>query len=590
MKKIIFILVSALFLAQYANAEFVKPERAAQYAKGALGMKETPEPENTSSLRAQGRNGNAEPEYYVFNNPQGGWVIIAADDRINPVIGYSDNGSFSISDMPESVQWWMDGVAQTVNAVRESGLEIPSSAWSSPAIMSAGAPASVKDSLETAKWSQSEPYNNMCPVANGENMRSVTGCVATAMSIIMRYNRWPEHGKGVIGGYTTLSYPTYIPPYAIDDHVYDWDEMPLSDGSHPNSKWTPENRKQVAQLMHDCGVAVKMDYTSEGSGTLSNLVTNAFQENMSFSDKAALVSRSSYTRDDWFSLLRNEIDQRRVVYYAADSEGGGHAFVCDGYDTDGQQIRINWGWGGYYNGYYALNLEVSEMGLAFSNSQVAIIGLAPDTTSVEVKETAKIICNQVNGFYGIEPLVPADITEGGEFSFYVGWLMNNENRDVTREFKICLEDKNGTVKQEGWHLSIDFPASNGYLYSNETEKTTLTVSPELTDIFRLYYKDDQGEWHPMQGNYDLLPDVEGIICGVIQDPLIILPDDCVAGKDIKLILSLGFTHVKSVKWNVNGEELEEDACQLKSGKNSIRADVEYLDGSKGSIYRTIQLE
>ena len=590
MKKILFVLVSALFPVQSVNAEFVKPEKAAGYAQVFLGMKDAPEPENMSSLRAQGRDGNAEPEYYVFNNPQGGWVIIAADDRVNPVIGYSVKGSFSTSDMPENVQWWMDGVAQTVKAVRESGLEIPASAWSSPVTKSAGAPVSVKDSLETAQWSQSEPYNNLCPVVNSENKRSITGCVATAMAIIMRYNRWPEHGKGVIGGYTTSSYRTYIAPYAIDNHVYDWDEMPLSDGARSASKWTSENRKQVAQLMHDCGVAVKMDYTSDGSGALSNLVTDAFQEHMSYSDKAAFVSRSSYTTDEWFALIKNEIEHRRVVYYSAESEGGGHAFVCDGYDTDGQEIHINWGWNGYFNGYYTLKLEVSELGLAFSNSQSAIIGLAPDTAGVEMIESAKIVCCQVNGFYGIEPLVPADITEGGEFSFYVGWLMNNENREITREFKICLEDKNGTVKQEGWYLNMDFPASNGYFYSDETEKTTLTVSPELTDIFRLYYKDDQGEWQPMQGNLDILPDVDGIICGVVQDPLIIVPDDCGADQVIKLNHTLGFTHVKSVKWSVNGKELENDEWKLINGKNRIRADVEYLDGSRGSLYRTIQLE
>lgn len=590
MKKIIFILVSALFLTQSVKAAYVLPEKAAKYAQGILGMKQAPEPENTSSLRAQGRDGNSNPEYYVFNNPDGGWVIIAADDRVNPVIGYSDQGSFNISGMPENVRWWMDGVAQIVNDVRESGLVTPASGWSSQSGITAGAPVSVKDSLETAQWNQGEPYNNLCPVANGENVRSLTGCVATAMAIIMRYNRWPEHGKGVVGGYNTYSYPTYIPPLDIENHTYDWDEMPLTDAMARNAKWTPENRKQVSQLMRDCGMAVKMDYTSEGSGTSSNLVVKAFQENMSYSDKTTMISRSSYILDDWFALIKNEIDNRRVVYYSGTGEGGGHAFVCDGYDTDGRKLRINWGWSGYYNGYYSLDLEVKEMNISFTESQCAIIGLAPDSAGIEINETAKIVCVPLDNFYGIEPIVPADISNGGEFCFYVGWLMNNENRDITREFKICLEDKDGNIKQEGWTLSMDFPASNGYYYADLTEKTTLTVSPELTDLFRLYYKNDQNEWVPMPGNYDVLPDVNGIICGVIQDPLIVLPDDCAAGQDIKLNLSMGFTHVKSVKWSLNNVELEKNDCKLVSGKNSIRADVEYLDGSTGSIYKTLQLE
>ena len=588
MKKIIFILVSALLLAQSAKAEFVRPEKAAQYARDILGMKAIPEPDNTS-LRAQGRNGNTDPEYYVFNNPEGGWAIIAADDRINPVIAYSHSGSFSTTDMPDNVKWWMDGVSQSVRAVRESGLETPASGWSTRRSPTRG-DVDVKDSLETALWSQSEPFNNMCPVANGENKRSVTGCVATSMAIIMRYNRWPEHGKGVIGGYTTDSYPSYIPAYDIESHFYNWDEMPLSNGRSSNAKWTPENRNQVAQLMYDCGVAVEMDYTYDGSGTSTNLAVNAFIDHMSYSDKAALVCRSSYTLDEWFSLIRNEIDQRRPVLYAAHSEGGGHAFVCDGYDTDGQKFRINWGWGGYYNGYFSFDLTISEMKLSFTDSQEAIIGLAPDTTSFEMNETSRIICIPYNGLYGMEPIIPADITNGGEFNFYVGWMINNENRDITRDFMVCLEDSTGKVKQEGWYFTMEFPSSNGYGYSAVTEKTTLTVSPELTDHFRLYIKDDQDLWIPMHGNLDILPEVEGIICGVIQDPVILVPDDCVAGQEIKLNLSLGFTHVKSVKWSVNGTEIEGNNVILIQGENVIRADVEYLDESTGSIFKTLQLE
>ena len=94
----------------------------------------------------------------------------------------------------------------------------------------------------------------------------------------------------------------------------------------------------------------------------------------------------------------------------------------------------------------------------------------------------------------------------------------------------------------------------------------------------------------MHGNLDILPEVEGIICGVIQDPVILIPDDCAAGQEIKLNLSLGFTHVKSVKWCVNGTEIEGNNAILVQGENVIRADVEYLDESTGSIFKTLQLE
>ena len=175
-------------------------------------------------------------------------------------------------------------------------------------------------------------------------------------------------------------------------------------------------------------------------------------------------------------------------------------------------------------------------------------------------------------------------------NFYVGWFMNNENRDISAEFKVCLEDKDGNVRQEGWNLKMDIPASDGYIYSDETEKTVLTVSPELSDHFRLYAKDSQDTWKPMRGNYDILPDVDGVICGVIQDPVIIVPDGCAAGQEIELSLSLGFTHTRSVKWYLNDTAVNGNKVTLGQGKNVIRADVEYLDDSTGSIYRTLQLE
>jgi len=596
MKKVYLIILSVLVLLQPALAGVVRPDAAARYAQGILGMKQSPVLENTRSLRAPGRDSqSADPEYYIFNNPDGGWAIIAADDRVNPVIGYSYEGSFSISDMPDNLQWWMDGVADVIDAVRQSANEAPesvSAAWES--LRDGRAPVINGNSkyLPTAEWGQTPPYNNLCPVVSGETSHAATGCVATSMAIIMRYNCWPAHGVGVIGGYTTETKKTYILPYDLADNAYDWDNMPLTNGSSIKANWTDQQKREVAQLMLDCGVAVEMDYTADASAAASGKMLNAMKENMLYSQKAALVSRSSYKRDEWFALIKNEIDNGRVVYYAGDSDAGGHAFVCDGYEADANspKIRINWGWNGFCNGFYTLDLSVSQYDFAFSDMQEAVIGLAPNTAQVDIDETIGLVCINHNGFYGIEPLTPADITAGSEMNFYVGWFMNNDNRDITAEFKVCLEDKDGNIKQEGWNLKIKIPAADGYVYCDETQKTVLNVSPELTDHFRLYIKNSKGKWEPMRGNYDILPDVDGIICGVIQDPVIVIPDDCTAGQEIDLSLSLGFTHVKTVKWSVNGTALKGSKVTLVKGQNAIRADVEYLDDTKGSVFSTLQVE
>lgn len=595
MRRILLTIIAFLVLAQPVRAEFVKPDVATRCAMNALGMKGAPVLENAVSLRAAGRDGQSPaPEYYVFNNPQGGWVIIASDDRVNPVIGYSPEGSFTVSGMPENLQWWMDGVAGVIDAVRESGADAPESvreAWK--LLLAGGSPVTEgnRKFITTALWNQTNPFNDLCPIVSGENKRSITGCVATAMAIVMHSNRWPQHGKGEIGNYTTITNPTIIPASDINSHYYDWDIMwdeNVVNGK--TSQWTSAQTYQVAQLMYDCGVAVQTDFTSESSSASSGKMLKAIQENMSYSDKSVIVSRSSYTLDKWFSLMKNEIDNGRVIFYGGNGDSGGHGFVCDGYDTNGSQLRINWGWGGECNGYYTLDLTIPKYGLGFSDMQEAVIGLAPNTAQVELEETMGLVCISLNGLYGIEPIVPADLTAGSEINFRVGWIMNNNNRDVKAEFKVCLEDKDGNVRQDGWHLTIEIPASNGYAYTDRTEKKALEVTPDMTDHFRLYVRKSNGEWAPMPGNYDLLPGVDGIICGVIQDPLIMVPDDCAAGQEIELSLSLGFAHVKSVKWSLNGTALEGNKVKMVSGKNNIRADVEYMDDSTGSIFRTLQLE
>lgn len=585
-------IIVALALAQVAKAELVKPEVAAQYARGILGMKEVPSQSNRGPLRAPKHNGqSAAPEFYVFNNPEGGWVIISAEDRVKPVIAYSPEGSFDTNGMPDNLEWWMNGVAEYVEIVRNSDLEASAAVKSAWEYLPLGGTTGEKKELVTAKWSQNSPFNDMCPIVNTETSRSLAGCVAVAMAIVMQYNKWPAHGKGVIGGYTTSSFNTYVPPFSIDDHAYDWDL--LSDDNMLNGKagmMTSEQKQQVAQLIYDCGVAVNMDFSSEFSGSSAGRMLKAIVNNMSYSESAALITRSSYSLDKWYSIIKNEIDQDRVVYYDGMGDAGGHAFVCDGYDTNGNMVHINWGWGsGDVNGFYTLDLTLPKRyGFSFSEMQDAVIYLAPETKDIVAEEKSGITFLLYRNFYGLQPSSSTDVRIGSELSFKIGWLQNNSVNDVVGEFKVCLMDKDGAVKQEGWSHKMDLPSSNGYIYYDVTDPTILMVTPEITDYFQLFIKDD-GQWKPMPGNHDLLPDVDGVFCGVTDNPVILVNGTCAAGQEVYLSLTYGFTDVKTVKWTVNGTELKNNKVTLVSGTNAIIADVEYTDGTNGSIFYNLEL-
>lgn len=591
---VIFILV--LSFAQCVMASVVTPEDAARYAGKFMGMNSAPAPDNVSLQRSSSRGGAQDPEYYVFNNPDGGWVIIAADDRVTPVLAYSTSGSFdSDADMPDNLSFWMDEVSQTIDAVRNSNEETSaqiSAAWS--ALRGVGdTPESTKKEIETARWDQNAPYNNMCPVVAGETDPSATGCVATAMAIAMRHNNWPEKGKGRIGGYFTDTRKYWVKSYSIEDREYNWSVMPLSDGARGG--WTSEQKQEVAQLMYDCGVMVEMDYTLNESGAKMYKIAAAMNEHMSYSDKILEICRASYPVDEWFSIMKNEIDANRVVIYSASGSVGGHAMVCDGYDTDGCKLHINWGWGGTANGFYTLDLSGVNTkvyrNLSFGSNHLAVIGIAPDTSVVSHNEKSQLWFYPFSECPGLTPITEEevfmqDMVKDATLRFKVGCFLNESNHWVTKELKVCLMDSSGTIRQDGWTGRLTVPAANNLGYMAETVSSRLTVTPEITDYFKLYFKEGS-EWVPAIHNYELFPDADGICCGVTPDPVIILPDECSAGQQIKLKLTYGFVPVKTVKWSVNGTEYKAPTLVLGAGTTEIRADVTYYDESEGTIMATV---
>ena len=591
---IIFTLV--LVFTQCVMASVVTPEDAARYAGKFMGMSSAPVPDNASMQRSAIRGGTQGPEYYVFNNPDGGWVIIAADDRITPILAYSESGRFdSDAEMPDNLSSWMNDVSQTIDAVRNSNAVASaqvSAAWS--ALRGAGAnQEGTKKEIETAKWDQNAPYNNLCPIVTGETKHSAAGCVATAMAIVMRHNRWPETGTGTIGGYTTPSRFYRISPYSIEEREYNWNKMPLTNGAQAG--WTADEKQEVAQLIYDCGVMVEMDYTEKESGARVFKVPAAMKKHMSYSDQIILLTRASYPVDEWFSIIKNEIDANRVVFYSGDGSIGGHAMICDGYDTDGSKLHMNWGWGGEANGYYTLDFSGINTtylrNVSFGENHMAIIGMAPDTSTVSHNQTSQL-WHYVNSVkYGLTPsrdedVFEQDMVEGTVLQFKLGWFMNFSNESVTKEYKVCLMDSSGRIRQDGWQGRIRIPAANDMIYSVETQTSKLTVTPELTDYFKLFFKDGS-EWVPASQNHELFPDADGMCCGVTPDPIIILPEECSAGQQIKLKLTYGYVPVKTVKWSVNGTEYNAPTLVLEAGTTEIRADVTYYDESEGTIMATV---
>ncbi len=299
------------------------------------------------------RNGTVieQPYYYVFNRGVSeGFAIVAGDDRMQEMLAYSENGHFDMSNAPNHVLWWMGQYDIQIEALLKSAWSLPALPTSSSASLRSGAVAPLLEK-EQINWDQTHPYNSKCPKDPVSGARTPVGCVATAMGQIMRYHKWPEAAEGS-HSYMDETYKDQgkaVERSATFGTKYDWANMP---GKLPTST-TSEQRDALGQFLSDLGIAVNMQYSEQGSGSWEAHVVRALKENFKYKRNVRLVFRVQYELADWENLIRKELDANRPLFYSGAGTGGGHAFVCDGYNADGK-FHFNWGWSGNANGYYAL--------------------------------------------------------------------------------------------------------------------------------------------------------------------------------------------------------------------------------------------
>ncbi len=289
--------------------------------------------------------------FYAFNVGDSGHVIVSADDYFRPIVGYSKEGVFPVDNMPDGLRYLLNAIID--NRTGHTGVASPQVAaeWNlvtqTGRLMSRNGGKASSFLVET-KWNQDSPYNLYCPpYSGGPGGRCYAGCVATAMSQIMKYWNHPLQGVGSVT-YTSSGpgYPTFPNLSAnFGETTYDWDNMPVSlTNSSPQ-----EQKEAVATLMYHCGVSVHMKYAPDGSGANSQDVPGAISTYFKYTSQAVRRDRTSFSYADWYKMLKEQIDMGWPVYYsgcdASTPNPGCHAFVCDGYDDAGL-MHWNFGWSG----------------------------------------------------------------------------------------------------------------------------------------------------------------------------------------------------------------------------------------------------
>lgn len=319
------------------------------------------------------------PVIYVFNITTGGFVLVAADERIKPVLAYASEGNFDVNNLPCCVHWLLDNYKNQIHDVISDetiseGLTINEewNKWSNTQFQKSTQEMLAVGPLTTTTWSQGCYYNALCPADSSLGTtrcgRCPTGCVATAFSQVMKYHNFPTQGVGS-KSYTHAKYGTLSANFAAT--TYNWASMP--------NKLTSDNQA-AATLLYHAGISINMDYGPNGSSAYTTDVRKALVNNFKYASTTQYVYKTSYTDPQWISLIKGELDATRIVLISGydPNAKAGHGFVCDGYqNTD--YFHINWGWNGSADGYFYLN-ALNPSSYAFNSNVGAIIGIKPSTT------------------------------------------------------------------------------------------------------------------------------------------------------------------------------------------------------------------
>lgn len=316
---------------------------------------------------------------YIFSN-ENSFVIISADDRTYPIIGYSYENPFAADAMTSNINYWLDKVNNEIQYVIDNNIEATveiQNQWQeliNGKQMTRGDRAIVEP-LITTKWDQGSPYNEMCPGG------CVTGCGATAMAQVLKYWEWPKVGIGQ-KNYFENDYGVIRVDFS--NTMYDYDNMP----DKPTANTPAEKRKAIATLMYHCGVSIEMDYGIDGSGALPSDMIEAMKTHFGYPN-TSYASRNNMSDASWTNILKEELNNSRpVLYNGWDVDRMGHSFICDGYNENGY-FHFNWGWGGYSDGYFTItDLNPGSGGIGsgsgnYNEDNFILTNVEPDYTIAE---------------------------------------------------------------------------------------------------------------------------------------------------------------------------------------------------------------
>lgn len=452
MRRFIFFILAVISLVP-VSAKSIDETTAYTVASHFYAMKYNHAPESLTPAIAytapslRGENGSG-PCFYVVNFNAEGFVIVAGDDRVRPILAFSNEGAFVSENMPAHIRFFLDGYTEEIQYIVDNqeyvDEDIPQQ-WeallSDSNLAQKDGNVVVAPLLGDLSWGQTMYYNDLCPLDSTGNPayggHAAVGCGAVVMGQVMRYWQFPETGIGS-HSYNSNNYGTLSANFG--ETTYHYENMPdrLTTSYHPDSCVLA-----VATLLYHCGVAVNMNYGPAASVSNSNKIVAAFSTYFCYPPTVTYMERGNLSLTTWLRYLKAELDEGAPFMYGGSGSYGGHVWVCDGYQDD-NYFHFNWGWNGQQNGFYTIT-NCSSYG--FNSNHAIIIGLRgpalpPDAVGEQTMENVSVFPNPSNGSVYVyaegQPVLEMQV-----FDMF-GRLLSHETVGET-EFSVDLSNYNAGI-------------------------------------------------------------------------------------------------------------------------------------------------
>lgn len=440
------------------------------------------------------------PAAYIFNRTtEPGYIVLSGDDRAFPVLGYSDNGKADEGNLPPQLEWWLSEYARQIEFADAHGYNGSRKSVPMRADMTAIKP------MVTAKWNQGAPYNDQCPLYGNE--RTYTGCVATAMAQVMNYWKYPVKGQGKIS-YECSGISKKL-SMDFSEKEFDWDN--ILDNYIPG-QYNEKQAEAVAYLMKAAGYSVRMSYGTDSSGALAMNIANGLSRYLGYDGNIEYTMRGYYSTTQWAELLYDNLKNvGPIVYGGGSTLGGGHSFVCDGYDGEGM-FHFNWGWSGMSDGYFSLDaLNPESLGTGggsgggYNFTQDAVLGIQPPTGKPVEERPLRL--DQVGSLAGY---MEGDVLHFDLFGCASAMWVNYNVKSMKVKFGAMFE-KMGDDKAEPVYSDVSsrqYDIKQGYganiqILQPQVDLSQLNLQDgtyRVTMCTRLL-DDEEAAWQPVKANY-----------------------------------------------------------------------------------------